>query len=295
MEWVQIPPPALQRSLAGYREWLGTRIRQTTIPSYCKRIVRLSKLGNLEEPERIKTLICTSQVSEAYKQLLTDAYEYYVQYRGLSWIRPRFTREDKPIFLPLEAELNALIANTKQKLSIFLQFLKETGVDSGEAWKLRWIDIGQKTAAITPTKNHLARTLPISENMMSRLYKLPRENERVFANENLDDYRNNFEQVRNHLAQKLDNPRIQQIAFKSFRHWKATHEYAKTKDILHVKWLLGHRRLENTLVYTHLVNFESDEYICRMAKTAEECKALIEAGFEYVSDCDGFKLFKKRK
>jgi hypothetical protein len=32
-----------------------------------------------------------------------------------------------------------------------------------------------------------------------------------------------------------------------------------------------------------------------MAKTAEECKALIEAGFEYVSDCDGFKLFKKRK
>jgi integrase len=252
-------------------------------------------LGDLDDTERIKTLICTSQVSEAYKQLLSDAYEYWVQYRGLVWVRPRFTREDKPILLPLEAELDALIANTKQKLSTFLQFLKETGCDSGEAWKLRWIDIGPKTVNITPTKNHLARTVPISDNLLSRLYRLPRENDRVFANENLDDYRNNYEQVRNHLAKKLDNPRIHQIAFKSFRHWKATHEYAKKKDILYVQWLLGHRRLENTLVYTHLVNFESDEYVCRMAKTPEECKALIEAGFEYVCDIEGVKLFRKRK
>jgi len=295
VQWVQIPPPAPERSLAGYAVWLSIKIRQTTIPSYLKRIVRLSKLGDLDDTERIKTLICTSQVSEAYKQLLSDAYEYWVQYRGLVWVRPRFTREDKPILLPLEAELDALIANTKQKLSTFLQFLKETGCDSGEAWKLRWIDIGPKTVNITPTKNHLARTVPISDNLLSRLYRLPRENDRVFANENLDDYRNNYEQVRNHLAKKLDNPRIHQIAFKSFRHWKATHEYAKKKDILYVQWLLGHRRLENTLVYTHLVNFESDEYVCRMAKTPEECKALIEAGFEYVCDIEGVKLFRKRK
>src|SRR5208337_2905157 len=224
-----------------------TKIRQTTIPSYVKRVKRLSKLGDLDNPERMKTLICTSQVSEAYKQLLTDAYSYWVEFRGLSWVRPKFTREDKPIFLPLESELDALISNTKKKLSVFLQLLKESGADSGEAWKLRWIDIGQKTVNITPTKNHLARTIPITENLMSRLFNLPRENERIFTNENLDDYRNNYEHVRNKLARKLENPRICQIAFKTFRHWKASHEYAKTKDILYVKWLLGHRRLENTL------------------------------------------------
>lgn len=34
---------------------------------------------------------------------------------------------------------------------------------------------------------------------------------------------------------------------------------------------------------------------CRTAKTLEEVKELIESGFEYVTDMDGFKLFRKRK
>ena len=31
-------------------------------------------------------------------------------------------------------------------MSVFLQLLKETGVDSGEAWKLRWIDVDNQSA-----------------------------------------------------------------------------------------------------------------------------------------------------
>jgi len=38
-----------------------------------------------------------------------------------------------------------------------------------------------------------------------------------------------------------------------------------------------------------------DEYHCRIAKTVEEAVKLIEAGFEYVCDMDGVKLFRKRK
>jgi hypothetical protein len=33
---------------------------------------------------------------------------------------------DVPIFLPLESDLDALIANTRDKLSVFLQLLKES-------------------------------------------------------------------------------------------------------------------------------------------------------------------------
>ena len=50
-----------------------------------------------------------------------------------------------------------------------------------------------------------------------------------------------------------------------------------------------------TLVYTHLVNFESDDYICKVAKTLEEASALIEAGFEYVTEMENIKLFRKPK
>ena len=73
-------------------------------------------------------------------------------------------------------------------------------------------------------------------------------------------------------------------------------EYARTKDILYVQQLLGHRNLKTTLRYTQLVDFpHSEEYICKAARIAEEAKELIEAGFEYVTDMENVKLFHERK
>lgn len=73
-------------------------------------------------------------------------------------------------------------------------------------------------------------------------------------------------------------------------------EFHKTKSLLVVKKLLGHRSINSTLIYTHLVDFENpDEWHCRTANTVEEAKELIEAGFEYVTEMDGCKLFRKRK
>jgi integrase len=86
------------------------------------------------------------------------------------------------------------------------------------------------------------------------------------------------------------------ITFHTLRHWKATMEYHKTKDILHVMHLLGHKRIQNTLKYTQLVKFnEQEEYICKAAKTTDEAKERIESGFEYVCEMEGIKLFRKRK
>lgn len=60
--------------------------------------------------------------------------------------------------------------------------------------------------------------------------------------------------------------------------------------------LLGHKSINNTLIYTHLVAFEqSDEYTSSVAKTVEEAQKLIEIGFEYVTEFDGVKIFRKRK
>jgi len=97
------------------------------------------------------------------------------------------------------------------------------------------------------------------------------------------------------IANKLQNPRICLISFKSLRHFKATMEYHRTKDILYVKELLGHVSITSTLVYTHLVNFESDEWTCKVANNLEEAVKLVEAGFEYVTDMDSVKVFRKRK
>lgn len=72
-------------------------------------------------------------------------------------------------------------------------------------------------------------------------------------------------------------------------------EYNKTKDILHVKQLLGHRNINNTLIYTQLVNFESDEYHVRTARTLKEACELAEAGFQYFTTIENAQVFRKRK
>ena len=71
--------------------------------------------------------------------------------------------------------------------------------------------------------------------------------------------------------------------------------YHKTKDILYVKHVLGHKRIDSTLRYTQLINFENDEWTHGKAKTVQEACELINKGFEYVCDFEEKKLFRKRK
>ena len=72
-------------------------------------------------------------------------------------------------------------------------------------------------------------------------------------------------------------------------------EYHKTKDILYVMRLLGHRNIKNTLIYTQLIEFENDEFVCKVAKTVQEASDLIENGFEFICAFEDAKLFRKRK
>ena len=105
--------------------------------------------------------------------------------------------------------------------------------------------------------------------------------------------------TRKQLAFKLQNPRLREIGLHTFRHWKATMEYHKTRDILHVQQLLGHRDLRNTLIYINLEKaiFQNadEEYHVKVAETLQEACKLLEVGFEYVTDLNGAKLFRKRK
>jgi len=96
-------------------------------------------------------------------------------------------------------------------------------------------------------------------------------------------------------ATMTKNPRLLRISFHTLRHFKATIEYHKTKDILHAMRVLGHKNIKNTLIYTQLVNFQDDEYISKVAWTLEEGCKLVKAGFEYVTEIEGGKIFRKRK
>jgi integrase len=128
---------------------------------------------------------------------------------------------------------------------------------------------------------------------------LPRKNDWVFGCGNIKGFGATFLKIRKRLAYKLQNPRLSGISFKTFRHWKATMEYYKTKDILYVMRFFGHRKIDNTMIYINLENASfqatNEEFNVKVAKTLEEIKALLEVGFEYICEKDGLLFLRKRK
>ena len=71
--------------------------------------------------------------------------------------------------------------------------------------------------------------------------------------------------------------------------------YAKTRNPMRVKYALGHKSMVNTEIYTHLIDFGSDEYEVQVAENVEEAKKLGEAGFERYDTFGDSHLYRKRK
>ena len=62
---------------------------------------------------------------------------------------------------------------------------------------------------------------------------------------------------------------------------------------------MGHKNIDNTMIYINLkrATFKTpnDEFIVKAVNNLEEACKLIEVGFEYVTEVEGKKIFRKRK
>jgi len=273
--------------------------RPYTQLAHRKVLYRLVKHGaNLLDPESVKEIIANENVEESTKLQYVGIYTVFARYFKLSWDPPIYKPTRKLPFIPLETEIDQLIAGFKRRVTTFLQVLKETGARCGEAWALEWTDLNGNILTINnPEKNSLPRQLKISEKLVSMLGNLPKKDKRIFGPQtNLNNLRSNYSRKRKAIARTLCNPRIERISFHTFRHFYATMLYAKCKNILLVQQRLGHRSIDNTVIYTQLINFESDEYNTATATTTKEAENLVQAGFEYVvTTTENIMLFRKRK
>jgi site-specific recombinase XerC len=130
------------------------------------------------------------------------------------------------------------------------------------------------------------------------LQMLPKTSEKLFGATNRNSISGSLIKQRKTIARKLQNPRIAKIHFHLIRHWKGTMEYHETQNIIHVQRLLGHKSILNTQIYVNLEQaiFEvNDDYEVKIAETLDQACKLLEVGFEFVTDMDGKKVFRKRK
>jgi len=275
-------------------------LAESTIRQRVYRLKLLVKRGaDLLDPDSVSTTLATNNWTDINKRLFIVAYKSFARMHNLPWEPPKTRVSQKLPFIPTEEEIDQLIAGCGRKTATFLQVLKSTGARTAEAAKLKWTDIDEKSCTIrinNPVKGSLARVIKVPPKTIAMINNLPKTSDLIF-NPNTHTISQNFYKQRQRIARTLQNPRLKQIHPHTFRHWKATMEYHRTKDIKHVQWLLGHKKLENTDIYTHLINFESDEWHVAHAKDLNEESKLIEAGFEYVrySEKDDVAIYRKRK
>jgi len=291
----------LQGKIVEFLWWMKKQgYAESTIEGRARVIKVLMQRGaNLLDPESVKDIIAQQKWSEARKAVAVKAYTCFLKMTGGEW-KPPICRDIRKLpFIPLEREIDDLIACCNQHIAAFLRIAKETGARAGEIYSLTWsdVDFERQTIRITAEKNSNPRIFKMSNTLTAMLNRLPKESPCLFHHyASLKHLRRSFQRYRKRAAIKLGNPRILQITFHTLRHWKGTMEYAKTKDILHVMQVLGHKNIKNTLIYTQLIkNIKEDEYICKVAKTPSEIQELIENGFEYVCQKDDLIFFRKRK
>jgi len=256
---------------------------------------------NLWDKDEFDRLILNSPWSNGFKNNVMHAYAGWCRWKGFGYVGRKLRTDERLPYIPSESDIDSLIHASGPKLATFLQLLKESGFRPIEASSLKPedFDLSQQICYMNrPAKGSLPRMFKMSSrltNMISKLVAQTKRESPIWAGE-LDHIRRNYELQRRSVAEKLQNPNLNKISFRTFRHWKATTEYARTKDILYVKRLLGHRRIENTLVYTHLLEVEQDmNYTVKVASNIDEFTNLLESGFEYVSDYEGKKILRKRK
>jgi integrase len=274
----------------------------------------LSENANILDIESVKETLAkdadkkTPRWGGNRRRNIINAYTLFLRINKMhvwdKWERPKCTITKKFPFIPMEQEIDELIAGSGKKNASFAQLQKETAMRPGEAKILKWINIDSERNVITlnePEKGSNPRMWKVSSRLIGMLNTLPKTSEQVFPG-SLKSMKVTWIKTRKRLAQNLQNPRLKKITLYTLRHWKATMEYHRTKDIVYVQQLLGHKDIRNTMIYINIEHAlfgasDNDEFTVRVATDVKGACALTGAGFEYVTGeyNDGGKIFKKRK
>ena len=252
----------------------------------------------MDNPEEVKAFIANLKRSNNTKQKHANNYNYYCKANGIHWEKPYYRQERKIPLIPTTENINKIISASSKKYATIFTILKETGLEGKELETMPRTQIDTERGIINAEgcKGHNSRSFKLKQATADLLkaYLIKHKGTYPFPRSKIMCQM--WRTFRNRLAEKINDPQLKAIPLRNLRHYHATRLYAKTKDILLVKQQLGHKKLETTMFYTQLIHFnEEDEYTCKTATNIKEATQLIENGFQYITEIDGTKLFRKRK
>jgi integrase len=199
-----------------------------------------------------------------------------------------------------------LIASAKGELSLKIDISAQTGlrpieVQGEKGSQAKDIHPDQNTITARITKGCNQRPpLHVTTELMTRLQTHITEHnlkpdDLLFAG-NERRYGEHFRRLRNRLAKKLNDPTIKTIRLYDLRHAYATKQLQRTQNAETVRIIMGHKKLDTTQKYLHLLTQDNGEWIVEGTTDRNRAQQLLEADFTYqLTTPDGTMYFRKRK
>ena len=276
---------------------------------------------NLDNPVTVETAIANytkrnpitkeltdTPVSNVWKNQCIDAYKQYCEAHEINWKNPPHYKVDEHSKQPPTDEKCAmLLATARSELSLKIDISTQTGLRPVEivgTYKgLRAKDIHADTKTITPTsakgcnpRPPITITIELATKLQTFIIRKNLKPNDVIFNEDAESYGNSFRNMRNRLADKLKDPSIKTIKLYHLRDYYITKILRKIQNVEIVRQKVGHKRLNTTQKYMHLLADQSGEWIVESTTDQKRADELLRQDFTYIlTTPDGYMKFRKPK
>jgi integrase len=272
-------------------DWLRARgYAESTIKHAIDDLLCLARKGlDLDDPRQVFEHINRDDVGAKRRGCLYNAYRYYTERYGISLegFRPKATKEFKLPFIPSDEMVEKIVSRLHGQTALAVKIAKECGLRRGEALSLKLEDIDLRGVirirTLKKRGKQAIRMVKAPEWLLSQIKaKTSSPDGRIF-NLHPKNLQNTLRRAVKKLAAEEGNLDYLKVHFHSFRHYFATKVYLATKDLVLVKELLGHERIEDTMIYVHIVrNLEGSK--CRTEivpiNNPQRIAELIEKGWK---------------
>ena len=278
-----------------------------------KELTILAKRADLTKPQDVELAIATYKkknkqpASNAFKARLISTYAVYCNHFKIVWNdKPKYVIEERSIQPPSDARIDQFIAAARHELSVKIQVSQQTGLRPIEivgekGLRARDIHLDQQTITARSTKGCNARppikiTPELTARLQAHITKNSLKPDDILFTGNSHTYNEHFQRFRTALAKRLNDPQIHAIRLYDIRHAYITKQLKRCQNTEIVRQIVGHKHLNTTQKYLHLLAGTSGEWIVEGTTDKERAKQLLQEDFTYqLTTPDGTMLFRKPK
>jgi site-specific recombinase XerD len=284
-----------------------TEVKNNGIESYKQiehQLKQISKNTDILNPKDVKEYIKNmtkengDKIQNSTRNKMVFSYDFFCQNQNLCWEKPYFKIDDTIPLIPTTDHINKIISCATNRYCVIFNIMTETGAEAKELEKTPRTKINEPEGiiSITGTKGHNAGIYKLKASTAQQLRSYLAKNPQEYPFPKSVYISQVWRETRDRATEKHCMPELKKVQTRNLRNYSGAQFYYKTKDPIATQRHFRHKKYDTTNHYLRgMITDGEEEFTCKTAKTIAEATALIEAGFQYITEMEGLKLFKKRK